>query len=163
MTINLDTNVLTELASAIRTANDQITSAVNLLNQTTEHNDWGCKERVSINDYTAQNKKEARLLMEASDAFSSAVTLAVTSFVDLENSISGLSEKLESSIANVLGIINRGLSSIPQFGTFTAMMKDLLERLFATPIPIYHPLEQSGEFTTPLLLADFPDLMKSIN
>lgn len=110
--IYVDTDAMLELASVMRSANEQITEAVQLLNRTVEHNDWGCRERVAINENTVRNKQNARVLQEASASFSNAVSYAANEFVIAERSISDLVSGIDEAVGNVIsaGAINAAVT-----------------------------------------------------
>ena len=122
--ILIDTDLLLELAAAMHSANEQITDAVQYLNRTIEHNDWGCRERVSINENTARNKLSARSLQESSASFSNAVTYIANEFVIAEKSISDLFGDADAAISRVLS----GNSSVTA-GNQTTLAADVLRQL----------------------------------
>lgn len=102
--ISIDTEIMRQLVSACSAANDSINEAVDVLNRVTTHNDWGCKERDSINEYTNQNKNRIRVLQEKSRSFLNALTLVSHDFEDAETSISDMFSSLESILGSVIAI-----------------------------------------------------------
>ena len=113
--ISIDTEIMRQLVSACSAANDSINEAVDVLNRVTAHNDWGCKERNSINEYTNQNKVRIRALQEKSKSFLSTLTQVSHDFENAETSISDMFSSLESLLGGVIaipitggGLINTG-------------------------------------------------------
>lgn len=100
--ISIDTEIMRQLASACSAANDSIDEAVDILNRVTSHNDWGCKERDSINEYTNQNKAKIRALQEKSRGFLSVLTSVSHDFENAESSISDMFSSLESVLGDVI-------------------------------------------------------------
>ena len=62
--ISIDTDMLRQLAAAAKEANEAIENATLRLTAITEHRDWGCKEKNTINEYTVNNKKKIRILQD---------------------------------------------------------------------------------------------------
>lgn len=67
--ISIDTDMLRQLAAAAKEANEAIENATLRLTAITEHRDWGCKEKNTINEYTVNNKKKIRILQDNSSSF----------------------------------------------------------------------------------------------
>ena len=56
MFLSIDPENLKSVAQNAQRVNADIDSAMQLLNQISAHNDWNCKERKQLNEYTVQNK-----------------------------------------------------------------------------------------------------------
>ena len=111
--IVIDTNAMKTLAAACEAANDEISSAVQALSQTTAHNDWGCKERDAINDYTNTNKRKIGELQECSAGFLNAIKRVADDFEALENTIGERIGDVDASIANVISYnMNPGFATM---------------------------------------------------
>ena len=67
MFLSIDPENLKSVAQNAQRVNADIDSAMQLLNQISAHNDWNCKERKQLNEYTVQNKNKIRILKENSD------------------------------------------------------------------------------------------------
>ena len=102
--INVDTDALTALAKNMQAANEQITEAVQLLNRTTTHSDWGCRERVRIGEILTNNKKTIQILQERSEAFARAVTYAANEFVAVERDIAEVIGQNDAEISHIISI-----------------------------------------------------------
>ena len=72
----------------MKAANENIRQAAQLLMSITQHNDWSCKERDQINDYTTQNAKEIKEISEESENFTRAIGFASEGFRGQEKSVS---------------------------------------------------------------------------
>lgn len=102
--ILIDTEIMRQLVFACSAANDSINEAVDVLERLTTHNDWGCKERDSINEYTNQNKIRIRALQEKSRNFLEALTLVSHDFENAESSISDMFSSLEALLGGAIAI-----------------------------------------------------------
>lgn len=102
--ISIDTVILRQLVSACSAANESINDAVDALNRVTIHNDWNCKERDSINEYTNQNKIKIRSLQEKSKSFLNTLTLVSHDFENAEASISDMFSSLDGILGSVIAI-----------------------------------------------------------
>ena len=67
--ISIDTSIMRNLVIASTNANNAITDAMEVLNRISTHNDWACKEKDAINEYTNTNKNRIRQLQENSSSF----------------------------------------------------------------------------------------------
>ena len=102
--ISVDTDVLRRLAAASQNATQELEAASYMLNQVTVHNDWGCRERVTINAYIQSNRKKMQSLMEASRSFSNVMEQVMDEFVQTERCISDMFETVESMIGSIVAI-----------------------------------------------------------
>ena len=58
MIIDVNPQTITEIAQTIANAYGEVEEAARILTSITEHNNWNCKERDAINDYTQSNARE---------------------------------------------------------------------------------------------------------
>ena len=141
--ISIDTEIMRQLVSACSAANDSINEAVDVLNRVTTHNDWGCKERDSINEYTNQNKNRIRVLQEKSRSFLNALTLVSQDFEGAETSISDMFSSLEGILGSVIAIpitgrpINTGTwGQIPTANPVVGSITDWIKQNGLTKPPV---------------------------
>lgn len=100
--ISIDTDMLRQLATAANEANEAIGNATLQLTAITEHRDWGCKEKNTINEYTISNKKKIRILQDNSSSFLSALNDVVNDFENTEKNVCSNTGGIDSIIANVM-------------------------------------------------------------
>ena len=55
MIIDVNPQTITGIAQTIANAYGEVEEAARILTSITEHNNWNCKERDAINDYTRSN------------------------------------------------------------------------------------------------------------
>lgn len=104
MKIVYDVEAVTQMTAACQTANNELQKAQDLLQQIKSHNDWGCKEKNTINDLVDDAKKTIRRLCESQSGFLQAVKAAEGELTGAEKSISGLFGGVESLLAKILSI-----------------------------------------------------------
>lgn len=102
--ITIDTDMLRQLAATAREANEAIENATSRLTAITEHRDWGCKEKNTINEYTADNKKKIRVLQDNARSFLSALNDVVNDFETTEKNVCNNTGGIDSVIANIMDI-----------------------------------------------------------
>ena len=102
--IVVDTTVLKQLANAAGNANDAIQEAAGLLNQVATHNDWGCKERNRINEFTLQNKNTVQRIREEGSRLYSSIAQAANQFEEIENRIPSQFQSVDNAISSILAI-----------------------------------------------------------
>ena len=102
--ISIDTDMLRQLAAAAKEANEAIENATLRLTAITEHRDWGCKEKNTINEYTVGNKKKIRILQDNSSSFLSALNDVVNDFENTEKNVCNNSGGIDSVIAKIMDI-----------------------------------------------------------
>ncbi len=102
--ISIDTDMLRQLAAAAKEANEAIENATLRLTAITEHRDWGCKEKNTINEYTVGNKKKIRILQDNSSSFLSALNDVVNDFENTEKNVCNNTGGIDSVIANIMDI-----------------------------------------------------------
>ena len=69
MIIDVNPQTITGIAQTIANAYGEVEEAVRILTSITEHNNWNCKERDAINDYTRSNAQEILKISEKSEHF----------------------------------------------------------------------------------------------
>lgn len=171
--ISIDTAIMRNLVTATSTANNAITDAMEVLNRISTHNDWACKEKDAINEYTNTNKNRIHQLQENSSAFLSAITGAATEFEETETSISDMFSSVESMISNILsitaattGVIGGPLqtngSPLPEFPqAFPTIMQDIIKDFFPkTGTDSFGPFEAfiANNVTEPIAMCNFGDI-----
>ena len=141
--ISIDTEIMRQLVLACSAANDSINDAVDVLNRVTSHNDWGCKERNSINEYTNQNKVRIRALQEKSKSFLNTLTAVSHDFENAETSISDMFSSLEGLLGSVIAIpitggpINTGTwGQIPQTNPVVSGIVDWIKQTGLNNAPV---------------------------
>ena len=104
MFLSIDPENLKSVAQNALRVNADIDSAMQLLNQISAHNDWNCKERKQLNEYTVHNKNKIRILKENSDVFLNAVQKAAQDFQDTEKNLSTIFASVDDVIRTVLSV-----------------------------------------------------------
>ena len=112
MNLFYDTDALEQVAQTAKSANEQIESAAQLLDATTVHDDWTCKERDIINDYIRKNKELASQLRDNARAFYDLIAQIAKEFTDEESRISNMFERLEELLGRIIGGGNSALRDI---------------------------------------------------
>lgn len=171
--ISIDTAIMRNLVTATSTANNAITDAMEVLNRISTHNDWACKEKDAINEYTNTNKNRIRQLQENSAAFLNAITGAVAEFEQTETSISDMFSSVESMLANILSItvatagviggpLQQGGSPLPEFPQqFPSMVETIIkDHLPNTIMEGWNPLDSfvANNITKPITVCNFSDI-----
>lgn len=133
--IQIDTDVLKELAVTAKSAANELESATQLLNQITTHNDWGCKERVVINEAIQKIKNNMKVLRESSDGFMNAAIHIAEEFVQTERKIPEMFEGLEALIGEILNVGSPLIFGTPGFGqqSGSEQMSEILEDALSSP------------------------------
>ena len=100
--IQIDTDVLRQLSNAARNASEELEEVAGLLLQITSHWDWGCQEKVEINEYIEANRSIISRLRQDSAHFTQVVEQVTAEFVQVETGISSLFEGVDSAISKIL-------------------------------------------------------------
>ena len=168
--ISIDTSIMRNLVTASVTANNAITDAMEVLNRISTHNDWACKEKDAINEYTNTNKNRIHQLQENSSAFLTAIAGAASEFEETETSISDMFSSVESMLSNILSItagvvggpLQQNGSPLPEFSPqFDSIIKDVLNNIPLTRMTDgYDPFAAfvSNNITEPIAICNFPDI-----
>lgn len=131
--ISLDTVIMRQLVAAASTANASITDAMTTLHSITTHNDWECRERDALNDYTTTNRNRIRALQENSSSFLAAISTAVAEFESTETSISDMFSSVETLLSGMFSVV----STVGNIATQVIVTPDIT----ATPIGPWIPWE----------------------
>ena len=102
MIIDLDIEQLRQLCSSLSSACDELQDASRLLQRTQEHNNWGCSERVTINENSSEIRAAAMQLQQGGAAFSTAVVSTVDQFEAAEREISAMFGEVDGLLAGLL-------------------------------------------------------------
>ena len=114
--ISVDTELLQQLANVMTAADGKIKEAGELLQRTTTHNDWCCRERNTINEKTQKNKELGERLCVNSRTFSSELTAIASEFLEREKSVSNMMGDVEGAIAGSIAVAVGILPAIdPEF------------------------------------------------
>lgn len=100
--INLDTERLEGLLGRLSGAAFRMDEAAQLLMQVTTHEDWGCPERHTINDFILRNRSEMQRAQADGHSFLAASRASAQSFLEAEQSIGALFETLEGLLSGIL-------------------------------------------------------------
>ena len=71
----MNPQTITEIAQTIANAYGEVEEAARILTSITEHNNWNCKERDAINDYTQSNAREILKISEKSGNFANVMKM----------------------------------------------------------------------------------------
>ena len=102
--IYIDTDTLKQLSHAARAATQELESAENLLRQVTSHWDWGCEEKVRINEYIDSNRSSIIKLRGDAANFTKAVEEVTNEFVQSETGISNLFGGVDGVLSRILSV-----------------------------------------------------------
>ena len=104
MIIDVNPQTITEIAQTIANAYGEVEEAARILTSITEHNNWNCKERDAINDYTQSNAREILKISEKSGNFANVMKTVAENFTTDEKNISEMFTSVESMIGSILSI-----------------------------------------------------------
>lgn len=102
--IVIDTEILKHLAGIAGRVNEEIRDAADILNSVTTHNDWGCSERDTINNFTIQNKTKIKQISDASSNFYNIINSVSDEFAMVERDIPSMFSSVDSIIGHVISI-----------------------------------------------------------
>ena len=88
MIIDVNPQTITGIAQTIANAYGEVEEAARILTSITEHNNWNCKERDAINDYTRSNAQEILKISEKSGNFANVMKVVAENFTTDEKNIS---------------------------------------------------------------------------
>lgn len=153
--ISIDTKLMRDLVAAANTANTNITTAMELLTSISSHQDWACKEKDAINDYSTNNKNKIRALHQDSQAFLQTISSVAEEFETTENSISDMFSGVESLLAGIMSVTSGIASTILGPGGQLGSIKDIISEPTHTgnnhPVPgmrklwdVISPLPHTG-------------------
>lgn len=104
MIIDVNPQTITEIAQTIANAYGEVEEAARILTSITEHNNWNCKERDAINEYTHSNAREILKISEKSGNFANVMKMIAENFTADEKNISEMFTSVESVIGSILSI-----------------------------------------------------------
>ena len=104
MIIDVNPQTITEIAQTIANAYGEVEEAARILTSITEHNNWSCKERDAINEYTHSNAREILQISEKSGNFANVMKSVAENFTTDEKNISEMFTSVESMIGSILSI-----------------------------------------------------------
>ena len=97
--INIDTDSLKLAANTAKKANDNISQAMNLISQVTEHNDWQCARRDQINEFARNNRTAIGKLQSDAESFYNALQIVADRFVEREQEVAKKSDKIDDLLS----------------------------------------------------------------
>ena len=106
--LEMDTDALRAAVGTAKAASDAISSAMELLNRITVHNDWECKERDAINQYTLDNRAKIGQMNEAANAFYGAVEFAAARFEEEEQKQISAQQGVDEVLAQISNVVPGG-------------------------------------------------------
>ena len=138
--IDVDTELMTEVASKAKIANSEVEEALNLLNKVALHYDWECNEKKAINEYTIKNKTAIKKLHDKTESYLNAVVQAATEVKNAEISICNSFNDLEVVIGKSLEIIKTiGDKKTNSWGAInSAMQKIIADINYGNSLVNYH-------------------------
>ena len=95
MIIDVNPQTITGIAQTIANAYGEVEEAARILTSITEHNNWNCKERDAINDYTRSNAQEILKISEKSGNFANVMKVVAENFTTDEKNISEMFTSVE--------------------------------------------------------------------
>ncbi len=102
--ISIDTDVLRMLADSAGAANNELGEAAQILNQITQHNEWGCRERITINEQIQEIRRQIGRVWEASESFTSVLNQVSEEFMAEEAAVSQMFAGVESLLGKILSV-----------------------------------------------------------
>ncbi len=109
----VNTDTLVQAVSVADRANQEISSAMSLLNQVAEHTDWECPERDLLIQKTRDNKAKIKDIQAKSDSFYHAISQAKDQFLETEKNCANRSNQMDALISDLQNIVpglNAGVS-----------------------------------------------------
>lgn len=101
----VNTDTIIQAVSVADKANQEITSAMNLLNQVAEHTDWECPERDLLIEKTRNNKAKIKEIQTKSDGFYHAISQAKDQFLETEKNCTTRSNQMDALISELQNIV----------------------------------------------------------
>lgn len=114
--LSIDTERLKEVTMAAQAAMNAVDHAAGLLNQVIEHDDWGCKERVIINQYIQENRQQIKRLQENSANYCQVLLQVLDELVAEEQGISRMFAEVETLLSRALTISGTGTAAVSPGG-----------------------------------------------
>lgn len=154
MIISIDTEKMNTMASLAQNVSVEIESCVASLMPVVEHNDWNCKERDVINEGIVSTKKNAVILQETLDSFSSLMKQVASLFDAFEASLPNKYQHIDSLLGSTFAI-PCAESTVVTGSTTTEVTSQIAEGM-----RVSGGLENNslGNLTKPIQLCNFEDL-----
>ncbi len=122
MILDLDTDVLRSSVSVAERANDEITNAMNMLNQIIVHDDWICPDRELLKNKTLENRTLIQNLQNDSTAFYKAIESSSARFDETEQTCIQRTNQVDALIAQIKNVVP-GLAGSVSIGNDIAITK----------------------------------------
>ena len=119
--LEMDTDALRSAVGTAKAASDAISSAMELLNRITVHNDWECRERDAINNFTLENRQKIGQMNEAANAFYGAVEFAASRFEEEEQKQISAQQGVDEVLAQISNVVPGGLGGGISIGAFQSL------------------------------------------
>lgn len=103
--INIDTDSLKLAANTAKKANDNISQAMNLISQVTEHNDWQCARRDQINEFARNNRTAIGKLQSDAESFYNALQIVADRFVEREQDVAKQSNSIDELLQKTISLV----------------------------------------------------------
>lgn len=101
----VNTDTLVQAVSVAEKANQEISSAMSLLNMVAEHTDWECPERDLLVEKTRANKVKIKDIQTKSEGFYNAIAQAKDQFLETEKNCSNRSNQMDALISELQNIV----------------------------------------------------------
>lgn len=112
MIIKIDTDTLREVTNCARSATEMVDEATALMQRVVIHEDWTCRERDIINEYTMENRRRVQELQSFAGSLYQAVAASLAEFEALQEQTAASFGGVDGEIAAVLsltpGVISGG-------------------------------------------------------
>ncbi len=102
--LDINTERLTSTVSQLENVNREIDEAMSILSQITEHNNWNCAERNTINSQIRSHREKIKIIHERMDNFTTVSKDVAEKFVQKEQQISKMFESLDALLNGLLSI-----------------------------------------------------------
>jgi len=102
--ICLDTEAIREAATAAKSANENISQAVENLTSIAIHDDWVCSNKDKINEFILENANLIRKLQENTEAFLKALQFVSETFDETENNLIKKTAPVDDAIGAAISV-----------------------------------------------------------
>lgn len=154
MIISVDTEKMNSMASLAQRINAEIDLCITALLPVVQHSDWNCRERDEINDGIATIRKNATVLQENIDTFSSRLKYVASLFDEYEASLPNQYQQISTLLGNSF--------SAPCAGTTVASgaVTAGVSAAMAENVRVSGGLENNalGNLTNPIQLCKFEEV-----
>lgn len=154
MIISIDTEKMNTMASLAQNVRAEIDDCVTSLIPVVEHNDWNCKERDLINDGIIGVKKNAVILQEALDSFSSLMKQVASLFDAFEASLPNKYQQIDAFLGSTFAI--PCVESTVATGSTTTEVTSAIAEGMRTSGGLEN--NALGNLTNPIQVCNFDDL-----